>query len=180
MYKIITIAVAAITLLTLSGCGLLPPQPQNADEYRKGIKAAKSDVNIDTYIVKRSFKKVVQTIKKQAKKCLPYEVTNDHCSTYRGSTSCSPVKTIYTPTIRVSNKKMELHMQISTEPNRFLANGKLPEKGIYTTVIDFAAAGKGKTKITAYHPTEHFNLTAKAVKHWIKGTNRGCPNYKGF
>ncbi|MDH5178266.1 MAG: hypothetical protein OEZ39_19760 [Gammaproteobacteria bacterium] len=172
-YSVILLAAAML----LGGCGLLPPTPQNSNEYRALMKAGTPGAVIDTYVVDKSYNKVAKVIQKQAAKCLDTGFVSNRCTTSQsGHTNCDKVNFIYTPTIQNDGKKMELYVQLRTEPNRLLVGGTMPKNGIYVSVIDFEAVGKNKTRITAYHPEKSFTLTSTAVKHWAKGTNMGCPN----
>ena len=164
-----------IIVFLLSSCAVAPT-PQNAQEYRTVAKEGVYGSNIDSYIVNRPYSKVTGIIKAKTKQCLNKKVAETHCI-YTGTTkSCQTTTIIYTPTLRRSSRKTELHMHRRTEPNSDIyLGGKPPATGMYISVFDFEPAGKNKTRITVYSPEKFFQTIPKAVKRWTKGTSMSCP-----
>lgn len=176
MYKRLGITIFIITLLSACAVG---KTPQSGSEYRKAVVGGAHGTRIDTYVVNRPYSKIAKIIKKKAKECLNKTITERHCTSTTSSTNCQDSAIIYTPTIRSDSRKTELHMQRRTEPESGIyLGGKPPATGFYTGVIDFVPAGKNKTKVVVYSPKEYFTTTPDAVKHWVNGTNNGCPDFK--
>ena len=51
------------------------------------------------------------------------------------------------------------------------------QDGIFIAAFDVEPAGKNKTKMTVYAPSqEELRTVPNAVEHWARGSNMGCPD----
>lgn len=163
-----------------NGCAFVPT-PQNATEWRAAIKLPGGVGELhETYIVKQPYSKVVETVKSKTRECLRNKrVKSTSCGGIRGS-GCGTKTFDYHPTFIKRSRMSELHVQVDISNTNYIA-GKPPKGGIYVSVIDFNKIGDNKTKVTVYADNITFSTIPKAVKHWAKRTNLGCPDLaKGF
>lgn len=168
--------ISILLIIFVSGCAV-GPTPQNAKEYRAGVIKGGYGTAIDSYTVNRSYSRVIRTIKAKSKQCLRKKLTKEHCTTHvGGATNCYTDSFSYKPTFIKGRNKSELHIQMKQANAHFLG-GKPPKGGMYIAVIDIFKAGKNKTKIKVYSPKKFFLSVPKAVKHWAKGSNLGCPDF---
>ena len=172
--KYILFSVITISVL-ITGCAS-GPVPKNATEYRDAIKKGGFGTNFENYVVERSYSKVAETLKKNANACLNKKVEKTKCPP--GTLTCEKHTAYYTPTIKSSKQKTELHVQWRRDHwGDKIALGETPPDGLYITVVDVMPAGKGKTEVNLYGPSlEHLQTVPKAIKHWVDGSNLGCPN----
>jgi hypothetical protein len=160
--------IALFFCLLLSACSGLS---QTADEFR--AKAPISPVlTVDTYKVDRAFKDVAATFQAMAPKCLYVRVRTQ--STGYQSNSITVAK--YTPTVLVSEKKAELHLQRHNEKGA-IAVYKEPEKGFFVMVVDAIPIGAKRTKILVYRSKFVQKGLINAIKGWASGENVGCPDF---
>ena len=171
MYKQLVFILLVVSIV--SACASRPV-PQTANEYRMAVKEGPGGTKLDSYIVKRSYSRTVKLLKEKARQCLKKTVVVRTCGGYGG---CNDVDYIYTPKVLTKPKSAELHVQWRMSPE-YGANvgGKPPADGMYVVVIDVEPAGKRKTRITAYYTTYSFHVIPDAIKHWLKGTSKGCPD----
>ena len=168
--KIVLLAVAAAVI---SGCSSTPT-PQNPDEYRAVISKGTFGTKVDTYTVKSPYSKVAKVLQDKTKECLPAKVAEKSCT----AGVCKAFKSIYKPTLLKSSNKTELHVQYEREPDDGIyLGGKPPADGMYVIVADAVPDGPKATKMTVYAPTMYFVHMPAAVKHWVNGTNLGCPDF---
>lgn len=168
--------ISILLIIFVSGCAVAPT-PQNAKEYRTGVIKGGYGTAIDSYTVNRSYSRVIRTITAKSKTCLRKKLTKEYCTTsVSGSTNCYTDSFSYKPTFVKGRNKSELHIQMKQTNAHFLG-GEPPKGGMYIAVIDIFKAGKNKTKIKVYSPKKFFLSVPKAVKHWAKGSNLGCPDF---
>ena len=154
----------------LTGCGAMP---LTADEFRKAVPAALS-AKVETFEVNRPFHAVAETFEKKAPQCLNKTVTTT--STTPGA--YGPVVSVYTvtykPTVLVTKKKAELHVQHHTD--NAMKVYKEPEGGYFLLVADAYPIDKKRTRVDLYRPSIGHKVLIKAVKGWSTGKNIGCPD----
>ncbi len=158
----------AITLLLLSACSL--KQPQTADEFRKAAPGAFM-AKLESYEVNRPFKDVAKAFKSQAPKCLSARIRTES----RTNTSYQVIVTKYNPTVKISSKKAELHVQQLHEQG-VMNVSKVPPKGYFLMVVDAIPVARNKTRIDYYGPSMGVDNITKAIKGWATGKNMGCPD----
>lgn len=163
----------AVTVAVMAGCASTPT-PQNPDEYRTAISKGVFGAKVDTYTVNRPYSAVAKTLQDKTTECLPAKTAEKRCT----AGVCKHFQSIYKPTLLKDSNKTELHVQYKREPDDGIyMGGKPPSDGMYIIVADAVPDGPKATKMTVYAPTMYFVHMPNAVKHWVNGTNLGCPDF---
>ncbi len=162
------IVFAAIFALGAAGCSM--QWPQTADEFRQQVPGAFM-AKVTTFEAKRSFREVARTFQAKAPECLNVSVR----SVERSSTSNINVLTTYKPTVRVNDKRAELHVQRHFQGN-VIVPGKEPEGGLYFLVADATPVDRGTTRIDIYAPSRGADTLIRAITGWATGETLGCPD----
>lgn len=144
--------------------------PQNAEEFRQYIPGATFG-KVQTFEANRSFRDIAKTFQAKAPECLNVSVRTVETS----STSNINILTTYKPTVVVSEKRAELHVQRSLKGN-VIVPGKPPEGGDYFLVADATPLDRGRTRIDIYAPSVGATTMIRAVTGWATGENVGCPD----
>ncbi len=161
----------ALVAAVLAGCGTVPMTPS---EYRQAAKAGQSLSTYETFEVTRPVAEVGQTFKKKAKECLSFAIG----STKRpiiGVGSSTRYYGLVTPTVKASDRRAELHVQIRYENTV----GNIPKNGAYYLVADAYPTAKGTTRVDIYRWTK-METVGVAIKGWASGRNMGCPDPSTF
>lgn len=161
--------VSAVAVAVLAA-GCVTQQPQTAEEFRQAVPGA-TFATTETFEVNRAFRDVARTFRRKAPQCLHVTVR----TTSRTATSYQVLVAQYKPTVVVTAKRAELHLQ------RHYAQGvmnvtKEPEGGYYLLVADAYPAGGHKTRIQIFRPSIGFVPLIQAIKNWASGKNLGCPD----
>lgn len=125
----------------------------------------------ETFKVNRSVKSVANTFNKMANKCLNKRIR----MTETGYMHHMVVVTKYTPTVRTSKNRTELHLQYEHEKGVMKVH-EMPEKGYYLMVMDATGVGKNNTRIDFYRPSVGHQNVIEALRGWATGKNVGCPD----
>jgi hypothetical protein len=160
--------VTAAAVLVLSGCA---SQPQNAEEFRKfvgGVPMGK----VETFEANRPFREVAKTFQAKAAECFNTSVR----TVSQTGTVMRNVRDTYKPTVLITDKKAELHVQRHSEGPAMTMVGKEPPGGFYVFVADAAPAGSNKTRIDTYGTSIGVDALYRGVKGWATGQNLGCPD----
>lgn len=165
--KTITSAIF-IALIFLAGCAI-KPHPQSAAEFKKVLPGSTFGKK-ETYVIKRSFRRVAKSLNTLAPKCLNKRIK----STSSGYMHHQVIVTDYNPTVTIKKNFVELALQ-QDHIQGVMNVTKKPKGGYYMLVVDAFKAGKNKTKVVMYYPSIGSDVIIKAIKSWIKG-KRGCPN----
>jgi len=163
-----------IVLLGVVGCASAPT-PQNAGEYRESIKSGGYGTEYESYEVSRPFSVVSKTLKEKSNECLNIAIQETHCIR---NGNCSEHTSFYSPTVVSGENKTELHVQYRREPwDALFLGGEPPADGMYIAVVDVQPAGNSKTKVDLYGlSVAAMRRVPEAIKHWVDGSNLGCPN----
>ena len=156
-----------VSLFTLSGC---ISHPQTAEEFRKAVSTTLT-AKVETFEVDRQFSQVASTFQKMAPNCLSKTIK----TTSQTNMSYQVIVTTYKPTVFVTGKKAELHVQQHHEQGG-QAVSKEPEGGYYVLVADAQPVTASKTHIDLYRSSIGFGPLIQAVKNWATGENVGCPD----
>ncbi|MGQ0667521.1 MAG: hypothetical protein ACT4O4_10840, partial [Nitrospiraceae bacterium] len=97
------VLISALSVLALSGC---VSHPQTADEFRKAVPGALT-AKVETFEVDRPLSQVANTFQKMGPTCLAKTIQ----LTSQTKTSYQVIVTTYKPTVLVTAKKAELHVQ---------------------------------------------------------------------
>jgi hypothetical protein len=159
--------VAAGTVV-LAACAV--QHPQTAEEFRQFVPTS-SFAKIETFEANRPFREVARTFQAKAPECLGVAVR----SVERSSTSNINILTTYKPTVLVSEKRAELHVQRSYKGN-VIVPGKVPEGGDYFVVADATPLDRNRTRIDIYAPKMGSTTIVRAITGWATGENVGCPD----
>jgi len=158
---------AAALIVFASGC--VTSHPQTADEFRKAVPGSFS-AKVETFKVKRPYRRVSATFRKKAKKCLNVAIK----TTSRTNMSYQQYTTTYKPTVIVKKNRTELHVQQHIDNTVKVT--KEPKGGYYLFVADAYPVSKNTTQIDLYRPAMGYKILTKAVKGWASGKNMGCPD----
>src|SRR5574342_864324 len=159
--------IAVLCMIWLSGC---ISHPQTAEEFRKAVPGAFS-AKVETFEVDRPFSQVASTFQKMGPDCLSKTIK----TTSRTNMSYQVIVTTYKPTVLVTGKKAELHVQQHHEQG-VLNVSKEPDGGYYLLVADAQPVTQTKTRIDLYRPSLGHGVLIQAVKNWATGENVGCPD----
>ena len=154
-------------LVALSGC---ISHPQTAEEFRKAVPGAMT-AKVETFEVDRPFNQVASTFEKMGPNCLSKTIK----MTEHTKTSHLVVVTTYKPTVLVTGKKAELHLQFHHDQG-VIGVSKEPQGGYYLLVADAQPITQTKTRIDLYRPSMGHGVLIQAVKNWATGENVGCPD----
>ena len=149
----------------LSGC---ISHPQTAEEFRQAVPGAFS-AKVERFEVDRPFGKVADTFQKMGPNCLSKTIK----TTSQTNTSYQVIVTTYKPTVLVTGKKAELHVQFHHEKG-VINVGKEPDGGYYLLVADASPVTQTKTRIDLYRPSMGHGVLVQAVRNWASGENVGC------
>jgi len=161
------VLIVVLNLLALFGC---ISHPQTAEEFRKAVPGAFS-AKVETFEVDRPFSQVASTFQKMGPNCLSKTIK----TTSQTTTSYQVIVTIYKPTVMVTGKKAELHVQFHHDQG-VVAVSKEPAGGYYLLVADAQPVTQTKTRIDLYRPSMGHGVLIQAVKNWATGENIGCPD----
>ncbi len=167
-YTLLALITGLVAVLT--GCGTMP---QTADEFRKAVPGAVTG-KVETFDVNRPFGAVAKTFEKKGPECLNKTVSVTSTTPGKYGPVVSTYTVTYKPTVRVTKKKAELHVQQHTDNT--LKVHKEPEGGYYLLVADAYPVSKNKTRVDLYCPAIGHKVLIKAVKGWGTGENVGCPD----
>lgn len=158
-----------LTIL-ISGCA----QPQNPQEFRQVYNDGHKD-RIKTYNVKRPYKAVINSLKKNAHRCLDKRVT--YPPSWIGGEYQSGGHNDYKSKLKVGENNTTLTFQYKF--GGALHIEKWPDDGLYFYVADIFPHGKNQTKVQLYYGNGLFsmddNVIIKSLRAWIDGKN-GCPD----
>ena len=160
--RAIGIAVAAAVL---GGCA----NPQTADEFRKSVPDSMTGKRV-TFEASRPVGEIARTFQAKAPECLTVKVKAYHQT---GTASWMTLKA-YKPTVRVTDKRVELVLQVHDEAAT--ANVGEPPGGFYVFVADATAVNAAKTRVDLYTSGSTQDSLTRAVTGWATGKNLGCPD----
>ena len=152
----------------LGACAI--QHPQTAEEFRQYVPGATFG-KVQTFEANRPFREVAKTFQAKAPECLDIAVRAVETS----NTGTINVLTTYKPTVLVSEKKAELHVQHSLKGN-VIVLGKAPEGGDYYVVADATPLDRNRTRIDIYGPSIGASTLVRAITGWATGENVGCPD----
>jgi hypothetical protein len=158
---------AMLCTIWLSGC---ISHPQTAEEFRKAVPGAFS-AKVETFEVDRPFNLVAGTFQKMGPTCLAKTIK----TVSQTNMSYQVIVTTYKPTVLVTEKKAELHVQQHHEQG-VVNVSKEPDGGYYLLVADARPINQTKTRIELYRPSMGHGVLIQAVKNWATGENVGCPD----
>jgi len=157
----------AILSTLLYGCGHMP---QTAEEFRTEVPGAFMG-EVVKFDVKRSYTDIGKTFQKMAPKCLDVRIK----TTSQTNMSYQVIVTKWNPTVKISDKKAELHIQQVHEKG-VLNVHEVPEKGYYRMVVDAIPTGKNSSQVVMYRASVGNKTLNKAILGWAAGENIGCPD----
>lgn len=160
---------AILAAAALAGCAV--NFPQNAQEFREQVPGAAFGQK-QTFEAKRSFREVARTFQAKAPECLSVSVR----TVSQTATSYQNILTTYKPTVRVSGRKAEIHVQRHYQGGGVIIPGKEPEGGLYVLVADATPIDRSRTRIDIYAPTRGADAMIRAITGWATGENVGCPD----
>jgi hypothetical protein len=166
MRKRIVNSLAAGVVLLLAGCG---SAPQNAEEFRQQIPGAFMG-KVQTFEANRPMRDIGKTFAAKAPECLNVSVR----TVVQSSTSYQNILATYKPTVLVSDKKVELHVQ--RHYDGVVNVYKEPAGGHFMLVADVTPIDRNRSRIDIYGPSHGADVLVKAIMGWATGQNLGCPD----
>jgi len=158
--------IATLSAALLTGC---MTHPMSAQEFREAVPGSFS-AKVETYEVNRPFREVASTFDKMAPQCLQVSIE----TTSRTAQSYQRYTTTYTPTVRKSPERVELHVQQHVDNTIKISDE--PEGGYFLLVADAYPVGKSTTRVEVFRPSMGYGVLAKAIEGWASGNNLGCPD----
>lgn len=166
MHRLILILVV---ILVLGGCAA-SKLPQTAQEVRE------SGVIKESFVVNDDFNRVTANFNAKASKCLNVVVRSR-------ITSSSHIEESYVPytakTRIVGDGKAEFTLQMGFNAAAMAFSPKIPEGGMYLTVVDIYRETPSKTHVDLYRYDTRVD-TATPIKDWLHGKNTACPDLRGM
>lgn len=162
------ISAGALVSVLLSGC--VTHHPQTAEEFRRAVPGAFM-AKTETFEVNRPFREVAATFRKKAPECLEVTVR----TTSRTTTSHQVIVTEFKPTVVVTQKRAELHVQQHHKAG-VLKVTREPVGGYYLLVADAYPVDQNRTKVQMFGPSVGHGVLIRAVRGWATGENLGCPD----
>ena len=142
--RIFSILFCAASAIFIHGCSI--HHPQTAEEFRVGVPTAFLG-GVETLEVDRPYKDIGKTFQKKAPQCLGVTIE----SVSQSSTSYSRVVTTYNPTVTITDKRAELHLQQKFESG-IMTVSKVPPGGYYLFVVDATPISKIKARLIFMGP----------------------------
>jgi len=161
-------AIAALAVLAAAGCSM--QMPQNADEFRQQLPGAFMG-SVQTFESNRSLRDIGRTFQSRAPECLSVRIR----TVSQTSTSYQNIVATYKPTVLVTEKRAEIHLQRHYERG-VITPGKEPDGGHYMLVADATPLDRNKTRIDIYGPKMGADAIIRAISAWAKGESTGCPD----
>jgi len=160
----------ALVALAVLAAGCSMTYPQNADEFRRELPGSMMG-SVQTFETNRSLRDIGRTFQSRAPECLTVKVR----TVSQSMTSSQNIVAAYTPTVVVTEKRAEIHLQRKYERG-VIKPGKEPEGGHYILVADATPLERNKTRIQIYAPKAGADAIIRAVSAWAKGESTGCPD----
>lgn len=155
----------AVAAAMLGGCA----NPQTADEFRKTVPGSMTG-KLVTFEASRPVNDIGRTFQARAPECLTVKVKAYHQT---GTASWMTLK-VYKPTVRVSDKRAELVLQVHDEATA--VNVGEPAGGYYVFIADATAISATRTRVDLYTSATAQDSLTRAVTGWATGKNLGCPD----
>lgn len=160
--------IAAITAVSLSGCGSFPKTPDLLVENAKGEKMFSEK---DVFEVKKPLPQVTALLRKRSAECLQQDVT---VRAPRGSMMATDTHRL-TPKVEVTKNRTRMTMQKKTITG-LGEMGDIPPDGWYILVVDAYAKDKTTTRVESYFQFSAFKGAFTAIKPWMTDPDAGCPD----
>lgn len=161
-------AIAAMMMLGAAGCAM--QYPQTADEFRRELPGAFMG-SVQSFETNRSVRDVGRVFQARAPECLSVKVR----TVSQSATSYQNIVATYKPTVLVTEKRAEIHLQRHYERG-VITPGKEPEGGHYMLVADATPLDRNRTRIDIYAPKMGADAVIRAISAWAKGESTGCPD----
>jgi hypothetical protein len=164
-------ALVALATAVLSGCSM--NYPQTREEFRQGVVSSDSRSKlVDTYVAKRRFEDVVQSLKQNVEACFDQNVTTRR--TQGGMTTMNQTDEWRTTLKVISRNRAEVTTQMTMKGA--IVPVKVPPGGFYVTAVDIDRLAPSTTKLSYYGSTtsgskERWDL----IRQWSDGKSTSCP-----
>ena len=112
-----------------------------------------------------------RTLKRNTQRCLSGNVR----TVAHGAMSFQVLNTTYHPTLRLTKKRAEIHLQ-QRHRGGVISVTKAPADGYYLLVADVISMRNGKSSVALYRPRRGYQNITGSVKGWIAGTDSSCPD----
>lgn len=173
---------ALVLIGILSGCGGTPV-PTGPKEYRAAAQNSMMGEK-ETFTLNRSYYQVASILQKNSRKCLnkSFKVTN---TTYGGKFPTTSTDYItYSSKFKRGGSFSTLDVRMNSQSLQdsgmtAAIYGKPPKDGYIIAAADIRNLGGGKTQVDLYHASILMGSQKKvvnAIKAWMNGTSRSCPN----
>lgn len=157
-----------VFLLIAGGCA---PAPKTAAEFRSGVQAGMFAHAHEHVEVNASTKKVSDLLEKMGNECL--DISINRRVDFGGRVGHSYWD--YSTEMKREKESSEFVLRLKLSGN-VLSTQKEPEGGYYVLLADVKATGKKKSEVDIYYQKYQVGEAAKAIKSWLIGVNRECPD----
>ena len=162
--------VAALGAILIAGCS--SQFPQTREEYRQLVVSSDSRFKlVDTYVVKRRFDDVVNSLQRNVPECFDQNVTTTR---RQGGMTTMNQTDEWRNTVEVKDKN---HAEITTQQMmKGAITIKMPPGGYYMGAVDIDRLTPATTKLSFYGTTssgskERWDL----IRQWSDGKSTPCP-----
>ena len=165
---------ALVILGVLGGCAT----PKTPEEHRQYVRSQPSYAKVETFIVKRPYSAVVQSIKTKSEDCLKKKFQHT-----AKDASLLPTRerdmgtTSYIPMSKIGPTRAEFYTKWTDN-----TKGSMQQGGQFIFyVADVTPKGMNATSIDLYYYThEKYIWPRDFVIAWARGEDPGCPKFSGY
>lgn len=145
--------------------------PQSVEELREEVRSGLSMIEVEEYVVKRSFAQTYDAVQTNAERCFEITVVGlqDDESEVRPETVRYRAESLMT-----SETTAETFLQLDKK-----GGGKMPEGGYFVLLADLETMSSKKTRLTVYRVLRGYDDVNESVVAWAKGVNDECPRFPG-
>ena len=172
--KIKVVLLLIISSIFTSGCSL--KTPMTANEFKTKWPDSLTG-KVDTYTANKSLKSITRIFNQRTKACFKKTVNRSLCLKGAGVNSRADSTQTYTPRLKKTKNKLQLTIQKKRKGENVIMGQAIPKDGYYVFMTEIMYANRKSSKVKTYYGqhagTEKF---AKAVKNWVSGKSKGCPD----
>ena len=165
------VTVVALAAVVLSGCSM--HYPQTREEFRQGIVSSDSSFRfVDTYVAKRRFEDVVQSLKHNVPQCFDQNVTTTR--TQGGMTTMNQTDEWRTIVEVIDSNRADVTTQQTMKGA--IVPVKVPSGGFYVNAVDIERVTASTTKLSFYGTTSSGSKQRWVlIRQWSDGKPTPCP-----
>lgn len=157
-----------------SGCSL--KLPLNPNEFKTELQANMFG-KVDVYTANTSLEKITKIFNQKTKMCFEKTINRSNCLRGAGVNSCATITSSYTPNLKKTKNKLQLTIQKKREGETVIMGQTIPKDGYYVFMTEVTYVNRNSSKVKSYYG-QHAGSDkfAAAVKSWVSGNSKDCPN----